>query len=305
MARRGEKKLGSVSGRSRIAVVRMARNSTMGKVSLIRIASRVCARLRPAHYLDDIEAMYDAGDLRGALATLRRRTRSRPGWAQCGDIYTIWAELELLVSRDPQEALRLLDEAKRLGYSVADYYYSIRAKALCDSGEYELGLKYFEKALSADSDLGRMIDFGRALTYSEDERAVGVWREVLERDPNNPSAHVYLGLIAARSGDEATARSEAEKARTMQLSLPDDFYLARLYQQLGEYHDAIRLYREAGKDDLVSNAQVYAALADCFISLGNARAARRHARRALRHGPDGDYMKEIWAKYEDAFKRAR
>lgn len=277
----------------------------MGENYLSRIALRMFARLRPANHLQDILAMNKAGDLRGAYATLKRRLKSQPAWAEWGAVYRYWAELEILVAQDPQKALQLLDEAERRGCSGTTEFYATKAKALYEMGECELGSELFEKAIAAAPEVEHMVSFGMALTRSEDERAPAIWEAILERYPENATAPIFLGLIAVGSGDENKARYMAKEAETKQLTSLDWYYFAWLYLELGDYQNAIRFYRQAAKDGLSDKAAVSASLAECYISLGNARAARRHAKRAMRRSPDTDYVKEVWAKYEDAFGKNR
>lgn len=245
--------------------------------------------------------MYEKDNFGEAYAVLRDVMENEPRWSKVGDVYTLWADLELLANHDPRKAIELLDKAQEIGCSQMAYYYAKRAEALWETGERNMALQCYEKSVAADPCAFYLSNLARALSFLNDERALSVWQQVLEEAPKNCIAHTYIGWEAAKSGDRDKALFMAKKAEELQSSIRDVCEIGRLYYELEEFQTAINKYLEAKKLGYYEEGVLYAAIADCYLSLGDASAAQKYAQWAMRIEPENDYVKDVWREYEEIF----
>ena len=241
--------------------------------------------------------MYTKGHFREAHTALSKLMATQPRWAKGGDVYALCAELELLTNHDTDKASELLRKAEQIGCSDIGYYYRVKAETLWDAGDHETALQYFERSVATDTRERHLISFAQALSCARDKRALDVWQEVLGKDPQNCLAHIYVGCEAAMSGDTEKALLMAKKAEELHPSAEETFDLARLYQELREFNTSIDNYLQAKKLGYEELGPLYAAVADCHLSLGDAVLGQKYAKRALRCDPENDYVKEVWQKY--------
>lgn len=226
---------------------------------------------------------------------------NEPRWSKVGDVYTLWADLELLANHDPRKAIELLDKAQEIGCSQMAYYYAKRAEALWETGERNMALQCYERSVAADPCAFYLSNLARALSFLNNERALSVWQQVLEEAPKNCLAHTYIGWEAAKSGDRDKALLMAKKAEELQSSIRDVCEIGRLYYELEEFQAAINKYLEAKKLGYYEEGVLYAAIADCYLSLGDASAAQKYAQWAMRIEPENDYVKDVWREYKERF----
>lgn len=276
----------------------------MAIAPLKRIISLFCPKLRQSQAFGDVLAMYEKGNIRDAYATLCNVMENQPQWSKDGDVYTLWAELELLANHDPRKAIELLDKAQDVGCSEMGYYYMIHAEALWEAGEREMALQYFEKSVAAaDASATKLANFAQALSCIHDKRAMRVWQCVLEKDPENCMAHTYVGWEAAKAGERDKAILMAKRAEELHPSVEEVADIGRLYHELEEFKTAINKYLEAKKLGYEERGLLNAAIGDCYLSLGEAGLARKYLKRAMRFNPENEYVKEIWREYEERFSR--
>lgn len=247
--------------------------------------------------------MYGKGQVRAAHAALSEMMQTDSRWSKDGDVYTLWAELELLANRDPRKALELLRKADEVGFSEKGYYYVVYAEALWDSGEHKTAIEYFERSVAADGGELHLTSFAQALSCARDERALDVWQEILQKDPRNCLAHIYVGFEAAISGDREKALFMAKCAGELQPSAEEAFDLARLYQDVREFKTAIDIYLKAEKLGYEELGPLHAAVADCYLSLGDVISGQKYAELGLRCSPENNYAKEVWGKYQETRRR--
>lgn len=247
--------------------------------------------------------MYEKGAFREAYDAFCEFVENDPRSSMVGDVYIKWADLELLANHNGRKALELLDRAQEMGCSQSQmaYYYMKRAEALWITGERQMALQCHERSVAADSDLFYLSTFARALSCLNDNRALRVWQQVLDRDPENCLAHAYVGWEAAKSGDRDKALLMAKRAEELASSVRDVLDLGRFYDQSGEFQSAINKYLEAKKLGYEEQGPFYAAIASCYLGLEDESSARKYAEWAVRCDPENGYVKEVWSEYEERF----
>ena len=239
--------------------------------------------------------LYKEGAFPEALAALSNMMKNPPPWAtRDGDLYTLWAELELMVNENAPRALQLLDTALNLGCSMMGYYYRTLAQAMLKTGDRETALRYLEKSVEEEPTVANLTDLGQVLSHAGDTRATSVWEKLLEKDPKNCLAHIYIGLEAAEAGDQGKAILMAKRAERLNPLVEDIFEIGRLYHYAGEVQSALSSYLEAAKRGYSDKGMLYACIASCYFSLRNDNLARKYAEWAMQSDPQNDYVKEIW-----------
>jgi tetratricopeptide (TPR) repeat protein len=274
----------------------------MSKFSLIGVFSKFFPKKCQKHSFRDVLDMYHKRFYKDAYSALCDFVEKEPKWLKDGDVYTLWAELEFLANRKPCKAMKLLDKAQEIGCSEMGYYYAIRAQVLWGKRELETALHYFEKSVAVDPSVANIEGLATALSYMHDERAISTWQQVLEKDPNNYFAYAYIEREAAKSGEKDKSILMAKKLEELHPSSAEEVAdIARFYHELGEFQAAIDKYLEAKKLGFNEESLLYAAIADCYISLGEGNQARKYMELALKHDPENDYVKEVWGEYKEKF----
>jgi tetratricopeptide (TPR) repeat protein len=144
----------------------------MAMVPLRGIFSKLFPKLLQTHDFGDVLTMYNKGDLGKAYIALCNVMKNETRWSKDGDVYTLWAELELLANHDPRKALEFLEKAQNIGCSEMGYYYNIYAEALWEAGEHEKALQYFEKSVATDPTVSHLRNLAWALSLKHDKRAM-------------------------------------------------------------------------------------------------------------------------------------
>ncbi|MCB9727763.1 MAG: tetratricopeptide repeat protein [Deltaproteobacteria bacterium] len=92
--------------------------------------------------------------------------------------------------------------------------YLLRGQLYFDNGQFREALADFKQAMLLDpvrQDL--IIEFAKTLqTMGKQDEAKTYLEEVLSRDPKNPAAHFYLGVIEAKDGDKNSAEEHFKHA---------------------------------------------------------------------------------------------
>ena len=258
-------------------------------------------RIKDNPIYKDIKAFQEKGDYKRAYDVLYNAIESGSRLSKIADIYILLAELELHVNKDPRKAIEALDKAQQMGCTQIAYYYLRRAEALWEMEEIQTSIQCFEKSVEAHPCAFYRSNLARALAYLDDERARSVWQEVLEEEPENSQAHAYLAYEAAKSGDRDKAILMAKKADKLASSKEDILNVAALYHEWEEFQTAIKKYLEVIKllKFAPDRGWVYANIADCYLSMGQAGLAWKYLKRALKYHPDEEYVKEIQREYEE------
>jgi tetratricopeptide (TPR) repeat protein len=283
--------------------IKFIRHMRMDMKHLKNIFSILQPRLSHHHDFGSVLKMYNKNDLSGAYASLCKVMENDNCWSKNGDVYTLWAELEILANHDPQKALEHLEKAKQFDRSEMGYYYNVYAKALWENGEHEKAIKYFDKGVVADPSVLQLSNLAWAYSFMRDKRAISVWQRVLEKDPENCFAHIFIGWEAAKSGDRDEALLMAKKAEKLNPSIGELPEIGRIYLELGEFQFALEKYVEAKRlgYDEDKEGILDAAIAECYISLGDATEAHKYIQFALQLDPKNEYVKEIWHDYQEKF----
>jgi len=210
-----------------------------------------------------------------------------------GDLYVWCADLELLANDDPGKARQLLDKARTLKYLDKAAYHSTNGFVLWLAGERERAIAELEESVALNPTIRHLAQLGKVLSTDGDGRAPGVWRRVLQRDPKNCQAHIYLGIEAAKSGDRGQALLMAKRAERLSLSALDSFEIGRLYQEISEFQNAIVRYMDADRLGYEPKGPLYASIAACYFSLGDNEDGRRYLQWATKFDADNEYVKEV------------
>jgi tetratricopeptide (TPR) repeat protein len=242
---------------------------------------------------DDYFDLYDKGAYREAYVVLNDIIQNRPGISKVGNMYVWCAELELLVNNDARKARQLLDKAHELGCSDMAYYYNILGYVLWRSGEHDVGKQYLEKSVVLETSISNLKTLGRILSHDNDKDGLRIWQRILEQDPDNCMAHIYLGIEASKSGDRDKALDMVKHAERLSPKPHDLVDIGRLYYELGQFQQALNFLFEADRGGYEPKGFLYSVVAACYCSMGNYDAAVDYALRAIDLNFDDDYAKEI------------
>lgn len=251
--------------------------------------------------LYDVLEMCEKGEFEKAYNTLCNVMNKQNKWSNVGEVYTIRAELELLVNDDSCKALEVLDKAKELGNFDMSHYYHVRGEAMMGIGNHEKAIEDYERSIAIDPNVKTLTMFAQALSEIQDNRAVNVWQQILEKEPDNCLAHIHIGLEALKSGDRGKAMLMAKRAEKLNPSVEENFTIGLLYHKLDEFQAAINKYLFANNLGYKYKADVYSYIAACYLSLGDAMPARKYAEWAMQCDPEHKYAKEIWHEYKERF----
>lgn len=244
-------------------------------------------------------ALYDKGAYQEAYAVLRDIIATQSPQSQIGDAYVMCAELELIINDDISKARDFLDTALRRGCQDMDTYYRCRGYVLWRAGEIESGMRDMEKSVALNPTITNLTTLGKALSYAGDRRAAEIWERVVREQPQNCKAYVYLGMLAAKTGDKGKALLMAEEAERHESTVNDLVEIGSLYAEAGDLRKALDKYFEAERRGDHAKAPLYAGIAMCCFGLGNVREGCTYLERARRCNPDHVDVKRMWNDYHD------
>jgi len=122
---------------------------------------------------------------------------------------------------------------------------------------------------------------------------MSIWEQVLQEEPENCLAHIYIGQAAAKSGDRDKALFMVNKSKRLNPSVEEIFEVGNLYYQLKMFRDALREYLEAMRLGYKDKGRAYAAISDCYVSMSDYARAAQYANKALKLNADFDDVKDI------------
>lgn len=165
-------------------------------------------------------AMADLGDLKGALATVAEARALAPK-----SLSPLRVDIDLaLRSRDPQRARQ--DLALALGMAPQDaQFLHLQGALLQGSGDAEGALRYFAKALEADSRLvdARIARASLLIDLKRPEEALPDLDKAAAMTDREPRVAYLKSLVLAARGDAAGSRKLLEEVAKLVDTLPDDF----------------------------------------------------------------------------------
>jgi len=276
----------------------------MAKFFLRRIISKFSAKPLQAHAPSDFWALYNEGAYQEAYAVLHDGMMKRPQSFNNGDLCILLADLELEANDDVRRAQELLDRAREVGYRATEYYYHVHGWAMLKTGKYEQAVHDYEQSVAIDPSVGNLAMLAQALSMSDDKRAMNLWKQVLEKNPNNCFTHIWIGFEASKAGDRGKALLMAKRAEKLDPSAPNLYEIGRLYLQLDDFQSAISSYLEAERRGYEPKGPLYAGIAACYFGLGDNRTGRKYAEWAVRFNPEDDYVKEVW-QYSAGLRREK
>jgi len=239
--------------------------------------------------IEDVFQLFSRGACREAYAALCEMMKEQPDLCAHAFTCVLHADLSLYVKGDTCEAQKSLDRAQgKLGCSepkIASYYYRVQGDVKSRLGNTSEAVDDYEKSVALSPDISNLTMLAQSLSVLRDARAPDVWVRVLEEDPQNSKAYVWLARQAARSGDRDKAISLAKKAEQLKPFAEDVFDVACLYHDIGQPEAALSAYFRADAMGYEGRDCLYAAIADCYRQLGKADKAKEYAQRALECGP--------------------
>lgn len=263
--------------------------SVCSKENPFRIITKVSHMANFDDYLD----LYDNGDFDEAYAVLRDIMESEPRWSEVGDIYVWCADLELLVNDDIHKARQLLDKALAVGCRYMAHYYRTHGYVLWRAGEHDRGIQELQKSIALNSNITNLKTLGMVLSSDHDRRAISVCQSIWKQDPKNCSAHIYLGIEAAKSGNRDRALLMVRRAENLNPTVRNFFEIGWLYHELEKYNKALSAYLEADNLGYEPKGPLYAAVAVCYYLLGDYGKAIEYSSRALNFDFNLDYAKDV------------
>jgi len=237
----------------------------------------------------DLRKFYKEGDFEKAYSILRE---IRENYSQSGSMYAIWADLEMRVKNNLSRAEYLLGEAKHFGCPQG-HYHLVYGDLLWRKGQFEDALAEYEHSIDAEPSISHMLTFGRALSMADDDRAISVLKEILKKNPENCEARIYLGREFGKLGEYHKALEVLQRAKEIQSSNPSVLLeIGHIYQLLRENNRAIEYYFKAEECGYEKKVVVYAAISDCYCSLGEGTKAIKFAHQAVKIEPENSYACE-------------
>jgi tetratricopeptide (TPR) repeat protein len=224
---------------------------------------------------------------------------TQPYLSQVGDLHVMCANLELTIGDDISKARESLDRARELGCRDMASCYRAHGYVLWAAGERESGIRELQESVALDPTIVNLAMLGKVLSSEGDERAKDIWRRVLEQDPESCLAHIYLGILAAKTGDKDKALLMARKAEEGHPTAHDVEQIAWLYGEIGDIKTALNRYLEADRLGREPKGPLYARIAACQFELGNIREGCECLDRARHSSPDSITVKKIWDSYKD------
>ena len=245
-----------------------------------------------AYSMDDLDEYYYSGNYAMAYLAVQELVKESP---QSAEMHVMWAELEMKVNNNLVKAEALLSKADRLGPSddFIFFYHSVRGHLMLEKGEYKEAIEAYEQSVKIKPWVGNLTRLGQALSACDEERAVDVWREVLEKDSGNCLAHIFLAKEAEKNARADEALVFVKKAESLSPSREELFEIGRVYHDLDDYEKAIEAYHKADMVGYEDRGDLYSATASCYLAIGDSKTALKFARRAIELDPDNGYAREV------------
>jgi len=237
--------------------------------------------------------LYEKGDLKEAYPAFCELTKRYP---RNGLFLATLAFLEIEVNHNLSQAEKLLEEARAHNCPKA-FFHRICGCLFSKRKMYSQAVKEYECCVAIEASLSNLCAFGEALSIIRDARARQVWEKVLEKKPTSCRAYFHLSQEILRCGDQAKALEMARKAESLEPSNPAVlFQIGRICHTTGQIQQAIEYYLKADKNDHQEKGYLYAAIADCYVLIGNKSESSKFMQKALRIEPENNYVQLILEK---------
>ncbi len=154
------------------------------------------------------------------------------------------------------------------------------ARVLYKTGKIDKAISEYNKALADDSTKDEVIS-----------SLEGIWRTRISKNPDNPVAHMNLGVILQKKGDFASAKREYEIAGKLDPSSTKvRLNLATLYQEQGNHRMALQAYDSILKVN-PRDPLVHYYKGTAFRKLGNKKGAIKQFKIVLGIDPTSNMAK--------------
>jgi tetratricopeptide (TPR) repeat protein len=243
----------------------------------------------------DANKLWQEGHLEEACAAFRDIIHESPeDWK----VYDALACLEISLSGNLEDAKALIEKAGNYG-CPPDRYHRVCANILWRKSQFQEATDRYEQAVEIDRSVSNLAAFAHGLEAIGDNRALSIWREIVEKDSG--VAQAYLGLVryAERQKDWSEAIKMASKAKDLEPDNPEVFFrLGYSYQNLGQYEKALEYYMEAESKGFAQEYAFHSNVAFCYFELSEYTKALEHTHKAAKLKPGDSWVNERldWSK---------
>jgi tetratricopeptide (TPR) repeat protein len=243
----------------------------------------------------------ELGDQEGAVRHLHDFGEANPRFAS--DMLVAQSQL-LLQMKQPQEAMRLFDEALAehpddpTMHAAHVQLYVILAQDASDRGAFQEAETLLDQGLSRYAD-NSALRYSQALLYENEgknRKAVDVLAALVKQSPDDPAMlNAYGYLLTDQFDRHQEARTYIQKALAMNPDSPAIIdSMGWVLFKLGDY-PAAREYLERAYR-LEPDPEIAAHLIDVHLALGERDAAAELLKTALARNPDDKHLKELSAR---------
>lgn len=240
----------------------------------------------------------ELGDQEGAVRHLHDFGEANPRFAS--DMLVAQSQL-LLQMKQPQEAMRLFDEALAerpddpTVHAAHVQLYVILAQDASDRGAFQEAETLLDQGLSRYAD-NSSLRYSQALLYEEEgknRKAVDVLAALVKKSPDDPAMlNAYGYLLTDQFDRHREARTYIQKALAMNPDSPAIIdSMGWVLFKLGEY-SAAREYLERAYR-LEQDPEIAAHLIDVHLALGERDTAAELLKTALARNPDDKHLLEL------------
>jgi len=268
----------------------------MDMIPLIRILSKLFPWAFKISIFNEYFDLYDKGSYKEAYTVLRGIMETEHKWSKVGDMYVFCADLELLANDDENKAQQLLEKALALGCRYMDSYYRVHGYLLYKKGERERGIQELEKSIELRPSITNLESLAMVLSYDHDRDSRSVCQRILEQDPKNCSAHIYLGMEAATADDRDRALLMVKHAENLKPKVRNFSKIGWLYHELEKYNEALSAFLKADNLEYEPKVSLYSDIASCYCSLGDYAKAIEYSIISLDCNFNYDQAKDILLK---------
>ena len=238
-----------------------------------------------AHVYLGIEEL-KSGDRDKALDMVKRAKNLSPKIREFLDIGRLYYELEQY-----QDALNVLLKADRGGYEPKGSLYSVIAACYCSLGDYGEAIEYATKAVELNFNHDYAKDV--LLSCTEDAKTCNISGGFVEKYRDTCVATILLAQEAFKRKNFSEAYGLLSKARQLEPSPAEMYYIGRLYQFLRCLEEALDVYLQAERIGYDNIGTLYGHIANCHLHLQNFGRATQYASNAVKINFHDDNAKDV------------
>ena len=234
------------------------------------------------------EALARKNDVAGAVAVLQQIVKLQPDNVEPeDDIAQMYLDKNM-----PDQARQAFAQAIK-DHPKAPEPYALQAEYDARQNNYAQAEREFEAALAlAPTNLSLLFDYGRLelIGLKHPVKAQDAFSKVVNAQPNNPEALLWLGQAYATQGQWAQARDEYRASFNIAHTYAGLFNLGVAYFNLRGYKQAQQIFQALSAHQLKDHPdpQLWFMLGETERHLGNKKAATAAYKRYLVYQPTGD-----------------